>query len=136
MRMMDMESKGAKKLDNYQNFAKAFKVGDYGRLMGSMKANGARLKRVAEFESRDFSESSEIGATRLGRLILALQQLIGGAEPPAVVNQLQLDMPDFLAARLALMDLLAFIEQKSSEKEVRDAAEILGARLRLMRLGN
>ena len=74
LRMMDMESKGAKKLDNCQNFAKAFKAGDYGRLMGSMKANGARLKRVAEFESRDFSESSEIGAARLGRLILALQQ--------------------------------------------------------------
>ena len=133
--MMDMESKGAKKLDNYQNFAKAFKAGDYGRLMGSMKANGARLKRVAEFESRDFSESSEIGATRLGRLILALQQLIGGAEPPAVVNRLQLDMPDFLASRPALADLLAFIEKKSQEKEVRDAAEILGARLRRMRIG-
>ena len=136
LRMMDMESKGFKKLDNYQNFAKAFRVVDYGRLMGSMKANGARLKRIKEFESRDFYESSEIGKTRLGRLILALQQLIGGAEPLAVVNQLQLDMPDFLAARLALMDLLTFIEQKSSEKEACDAAEILGARLRLMRLGN
>ena len=136
LRMMDMESKGAKKLDNYQNFAKAFAVKDYASLMGGMKANDARLKRIKEFESRDFSESSELGATRLGRLILALQQLIGGAEPPAVVNQLQLDMPDFLASRLAIIDLLAFIEQKSSEKEVRDAAEILGARLRLMRLGN
>ena len=136
LRMMDMESKGFKKLDDYQNFAKAFAVKDYSSLMGSMKANGARLKRVSEFESRDFSESSEIGKTRLGRLILALQQLIGGAEPPAVVNQLQLDMPDFLAARLALLDLLAFIEQKSLEKEARDAAEILRARLRLMRLGN
>ena len=94
------------------------------------------MKRIKEFESRDFYESSEIGKTRLGRLILALQQLIGGAEPPAVVNQLQLDMPDFLAARLALLDLLAFIEQKSLEKEARDAAEILRARLRLMRLGN
>ena len=135
LRMMDMESKGAKKLDNYQNFAKAFKVGDYGRLMGSMKANGARLKRIKEFESRDFSQSTEIGATRLGRLILALQQLIGGAEPPAVVNQLQLDMPDFLASRPALADFLAFIEKKSQEKEVRDAAEILGARLRRMRIG-
>ena len=132
---MDMESKGAKKLDNYQNFAKAFAVRDYAQLMGGMKPNGARLKRVAEFESRDFSQSSAIGATRLGRLILALQQLIGGAEPRAVVNQLQLDMPDFLASRPALMDLLAFIEQKSPEKDARDGAQILGARLRNMRLG-
>ena len=135
LRMMDMESKGAKKLDNYQNFAKAFAVKDYASLMGGMKANGARLKRINEFESRDFSQSSEFGATRLSRLILALRRLIGGAEPPAVVNQLQLDMPDFLASRPALMDLLAFIEQKSPEKETRDAAEILGARLRNMRIG-
>ena len=135
LRMMDMESKGAKKLDNYQNFAKAFAVRDYAQLMGGMKPNGARLKRVAEFESRDFSQSSAIGATRLGRLILALQQLIGGAEPLAVVNQLQLDMPDFLASRPALTDLLAFIEQKSPEKDARDGAQILGARLRNMRLG-
>ena len=136
LRMMDMESQGAKKLGDYQNFAKTFAVKDYASLMGSMKANGARLKRINEFESRDFSQSSEFGATRLGRLILALRRLIGGAEPPDVVNQLQLDMPDFLASRLALMDLLAFIEKRAPEKEVRDAAEILGARLRRLRLGD
>ena len=31
LRMMDMETTGASKLDNYQNFAKAFRVGDYER---------------------------------------------------------------------------------------------------------
>ena len=78
LRMLGMESKGASKLDNYQNFAKAFRVEDYARLMGSVKPNAARLKRVVEFESRDFFEHSEFGKTKLGRLVLAMRQLLGG----------------------------------------------------------
>ena len=134
LRMLDMESKGASKLDNYQNFAKAFRVEDYARLMGSVKPNAARLKRVAEFESRDFLESSEFGKTKLGRLVLAMRQLLGGAEPGAVAAQLQNDMPDFLTARAQLAEMLSFVERRAAEKEVRDCAEILGARLRNMRL--
>ena len=42
--MMDIESVGAKKLDNYQNFAKAFRVAKYDDLMGSVEPNKARLK--------------------------------------------------------------------------------------------
>ena len=136
LRMLDMESKGASKLDNYQNFAKAFRVEDYARLMGSVKPNAARLKRVAEFESRDFFESSEFGKTKLGRLVLAMRRLLGGAEPGAVAAQLQNEMPDFLTARAQLAELLSFVERRAAEKEVRDCAEILGARLRNMRMGS
>jgi putative DNA methylase len=35
-KMMDIETTGARKLDNYQNFAKAFRIADYGFLLGSM----------------------------------------------------------------------------------------------------
>ena len=136
LRMLDMESKGASKLDNYQNFAKAFRVEDYARLMGSVKPNAARLKRVSEFESRDFFESSEFGKTKLGRLVLAMRQLLGGAEPGAVAAQLQNEMPDFLTARAQLAEMLSFVERRAAEKEVRDCAEILGARLRNMRMGS
>ena len=34
LKMLDMEARGAKTLDNYQNFAKAFKVRDFRPLMG------------------------------------------------------------------------------------------------------
>ncbi|MDW8479214.1 MAG: hypothetical protein RML12_04445 [Xanthomonadales bacterium] len=66
LRMWDMEAAGAHKLDNYQNFAKAFRVEDYARVMGDMRPNHARLKRVTEFASRDLTEASELGRTRLG----------------------------------------------------------------------
>ena len=132
-RMMDMETTGASKLDNYQNFAKAFRVADYGKVMGNMAANSARLKRVTEFASRDLTDSTEIGPTWLGRLIIGLQQLLAETEPAVVVGQVQEDLPDFLEIRPLLIDMLSFIERKAPEQEVRDAAEVLGGRLKNLR---
>lgn len=134
-RMLDMETTGATKLDNYQNFAKAFRVADYSRVMGDMRPNHARLKRVTEFASRDLTDSTEIGATRLGRLIIALQQLQQDIEPQVIVEQMRVEMADFLEVRALLADILAFIERKSAEPEVRSAAEVLGARLKNLRFG-
>ena len=133
LRMMDIETTGASKLDNYQNFAKAFRVEDYTRVMGSMSANKAKLKRIPDFESRDLSDSTEIGPTWLGHLIIALQQLFAEVEPQSIVKQLQIDLPDFMESRQILIDILKFIENKAADKETRDVAEILSARLRNMR---
>ena len=137
LRMMDIETTGAAKLDNYQNFAKAFRVDDYSRVMGSMAANKAQLKRIPEFASRDLTESNEIGSTWLGHLIIGLQQLLAEVDPQVVISQFQADLPDFMEIRVLLLDVLTFIENKAPEKATRDAAEVLGARLRNMRaIGN
>ncbi len=135
LRMLDMETTGAQKLDNYQNFAKAFRVADYARVMGDMRPNHARLKRVTEFASRDLTESTEIGVTKLGRIIIALQQMLKDTEPQVIVEQIKNEMADFLEVRPLLVDMLAFIERKSPEAAVRSAAEVLGARLKNLRFG-
>src|SRR5207247_565801 len=49
LKMLDMEGRGVKTLDNYQNFAKAFKVRDFKPFLASQKANEARLKGAVEF---------------------------------------------------------------------------------------
>jgi hypothetical protein len=133
LRMMDMETTGASKLDNYQNFAKAFRVEDYARVMGDIKANAARLKRVTEFTSRELTDSTEIGSTWLGHLIIGLQQLLAEVEPQAVIQQFQQDLPDFMEVRPLLIDILAFMEKKAPEPSVRGAAEVLAARLKNLR---
>jgi len=135
LRMWDMETAGATKLDNYQNFAKAFRVADYARVMGDLRPNHARLKRISEFASRDLTEATELGPTRLGRLIIALQQMLKDTEPQVIVEQLKNEMADFLEVRPLLVDMLAFIERKSPEAAVRSAAEVLGARLKNLRFG-
>jgi len=133
LRMMDIETTGASKLDNYQNFAKAFRVEDYNRVMGNMTANKAQLKRIPEFASRDLTDSTEIGSAWLGHLIIGLQQILNEKEPQTVISQLQEDLPDFMEVRPVLIDMLTFIEKKAPEKATRNAAEVLGARLKNMR---
>ena len=99
LRMLDMETTGASKLDNYQNFAKAFRVANYTAVMASTKANAANLKQPEAFASRELSDNTEIGATWLGRLIIGIQQLRDEVDPQVVVKQISEDLPDFLAIR-------------------------------------
>jgi adenine-specific DNA methylase len=134
LRMLDIETTGASKLDNYQNFAKAFHVEDYTKLMASMAPNKARLKSVEEFSSRDLSDSTEIGPSYLGKLIIALQQLLQDKEPQTVIDYLHSDITNFLEARPLLIDITEFIATKTRDSQVRDVAEILVARMRNQRL--
>ena len=134
LRMLDIETTGASKLDNYQNFAKAFHVEDYTKLMASMAPNKARLKSIEEFTSRDLSDSTEIGPTYLGKLIIALQQLLQDKEPQTVIDYLHSDIANFLEARPLLIDITEFIAAKTRDSQVRDVAEILVARMRNQRL--
>jgi len=133
LRMLDMETTGASKLDNYQNFAKAFRVEDYARVMASMTANKASLKQPEQFGSRDLSSTTEIGPTWLGAMIVSIQQLLKEVEPNVVMVQLSEELPDFLDNRERLIDLANFLAQKCQSAKVRDAAEILSARLRNQR---
>jgi adenine-specific DNA methylase len=133
LRMLDMESVGASKLDNYQNFAKAFRVEDYTKVMTSMVVNNARLKQVDEFSSRDLTDSTEIGSTWLGQLIIAVQQLLGEVEPQTVLKTLAADLSDYMEIRLKLIDLATFLSRKSRSEAVRSAAEILAARMQNQR---
>ena len=129
LRMMDMETTGASKLDNYQNFAKAFRVEDYSNVMASMTANKARLKQVQEFKSRDLTGSTEMGASWLGHVVIGLQQLLADTEPQVVIGQLQAELPDFMEVRPLLTDILKFIQNKAPKTEIRDVAEVLAGRL-------
>ncbi|MCC8991961.1 MAG: hypothetical protein LM514_05170 [Streptococcus sp.] len=52
------------------------------------------------------------------------------------IEQLRDEMSDFLEVRSLLVDMLAFIERKAPESEVRSAAEVLGARLKNLRFGD
>ena len=133
LRMVDMESTGASKLDNYQNFAKAFRVENYAALMASMTANKARLKQPDDFASRDLSDSTEIGPTWLGQLFIALQQLLKDVEPQAVVLQLVDALPDYMENRLKLIQLATFLSRKATQPAMRAAAETLSARMQNQR---
>ena len=78
-----------------------------------------QLNHVADFTSRDLTESTEMGANWLGRLIIGLQQLLAETEYQVVIGQLQTELPDFMEVRPLLIDLLRFMEKMAPEDEVR-----------------
>lgn len=129
LRLADIETTGANKLDNYQNFAKAFRVEDYTKVMASMSPTKARLKQVQEFAPRELMDTTELGATHLGRLIAALQQLLDDTPIKSVVQQLAEDLPDYFEKRGVLEELARFLSVKSPDEGVRDKAEILADRI-------
>jgi putative DNA methylase len=97
LKMLDQESRGTKKLDNYQNFAKAFKVRDFRALMASQKANNARLKSAVEFGHAEMGEASELHQSVLRSVIYALMELMKNVDSNDVLAHLTMNIPNYYA---------------------------------------
>jgi adenine-specific DNA methylase len=131
LKMLDIEAAGIKKLDNYQNFAKAFRVADYGSLMGSMKANDARLKSAIEFKKATFE--GEFGGTPLRALLFALYELQREVDSDEAMAHLRDLVPGYLNQR---EDLMAFCQYLASKRESKLPEEAAAARVLLTRIKN
>jgi putative DNA methylase len=95
LKMLDLEVRGAKTLDNYQNFAKAFKVLDFRPLLASQKANDARLKGAVEFGRSEMSEGSEFHRSTLRAVLYALMELVKNVDGTEVLAHLMLNVPNY-----------------------------------------
>ncbi len=127
LKMLDIESAGVKKLDNYQNFAKAFRLTNYTALMSSTKPNAARLKTGLEFKKAEFD--GEFGQSVLRALLFALFEIQKELDADEVMNHLRDMVPGYHNRRDELMALARYIAAKreeSDEKEAEAARILLG----------
>lgn len=97
LKMLGMEASGVNKLDNYQNFAKAFKVSDFRSVMQSAKANSSRLKSAAEFKRNDMSEGSPLHNTPLRAIMYAMMELGKDVDTDDVLAHLAMNVPNYYA---------------------------------------
>ncbi|WP_295435718.1 DUF1156 domain-containing protein [uncultured Thiodictyon sp.] len=95
LKMLDLEARGAHALDNYQNFAKAFKVRDFHALMASRKANEARLKGAVELGRAEMGEGSELHQSALRAILYAIMELARNLDSDEVMRHLTLNIPDW-----------------------------------------
>jgi putative DNA methylase len=95
LKLLDMEARGAKTLDNYQNFAKAFKVRDFQSFLASKKANAARLKSAVEFGRTEMGEGSEFHQSVLRAVLYAIMELVKDVDSTEVLAHLMLNIPDY-----------------------------------------
>lgn len=121
LKMLDVEADGISKLDNYQNFARAFRVADYASLMGSMQPNAARIKSSADLKKSDFT--SEFGQSATRALLYVIWQISEDVDPDVAHTQLRELVTDYARRRDDLVQLALYVasRREGSSTESRSA---------------
>lgn len=135
-KMLDIEMTGSRKLDNYQNFAKAFRVGDeLTAVMADLSPNKARLKRAMEF-GNSFG-NTEFGQSITRAMLYAVHELMRDVDSDLVLSHLRDNVECYNNRREDLIGLAAYVAAKRrviDEGEAR-AARVLRDLIRGERLG-
>jgi len=136
LKMMDIETTGSRKIDNYQNFAKAFRVGDYAALMSSVTANKAALKTAADFGKRQMGDD-EFGASLTRAVLYALWEMKNGVDDDVVLSHLRDLTTNYLDQRADLQTIASYIALKRANIDATEAqnATILTGLIKNERLG-
>ena len=140
LKMLELEARGAKTLDNYQNFAKAFKVNDFKPLLASQKANEARLKSAIDFGRGEMSEGSELHQSVLRAVLYAVMELVGNMDGNDVTAHLTLNVPDYYSnqtQRELVVELADYLAKKleTIRPDEASAARVLRELVKNQRLG-
>lgn len=140
LKMLDMESRGSKTLDNYQNFAKAFKVRDFKPLLASHKANDARLKSAVEFGRAEMGEGSELHQSTLRAVLYGLMELQKDVDGAEVLAHLTLNVPNYysdMTQREMVVELADYLETRLDALRPGEAsaARVLRELVKNQRLG-
>ncbi|MBP6741064.1 MAG: hypothetical protein KA146_13790, partial [Leptospiraceae bacterium] len=112
LKMIDMEAQGEKSLDSFSNFAKAFRVQHVEDLLGSTKANSARLKTSAEFKASSMSTGAEIANTPLRAVLYGIWELQKEIEIEDVLHHLMENSPNYLLNKNLLAQIADYIARK------------------------
>jgi putative DNA methylase len=140
LKMLDLEARGAHTLDNYQNFAKAFKVRDFRALMADQRANRARLKSAREFGRAEMSEGSELCGSVLRAVLFALMELQADVDARQVLTHLTHNVPNYygdLSQRERIIAIAEYLAGRlaSLRPDEASAARVLAEAVRNQRVG-
>lgn len=140
LKMLDLEARGTHTLDNFQNFAKAFKVRDYYALMGDRRANHARLKTAVEFGRAEMGEGSELYGSLLRAVLYAAMELSRDVDASEVLAHLTHNVADYygdLTQRERVIAIAEYLADRlgSLRPDEASAARVLAEAVRNQRVG-
>ena len=140
LKMLDLEARGCKTLDNYQNFAKAFKVRDFQTFMASRRANNARLKSAVEFGRAEMGESSGMYQSVLRAVLYAVMELTKDIDGNEVQAHLTMNIPKYyedMTLRDLAVELADYLAKRLEDlrPEEAGAARVLRELVKSQRLG-
>lgn len=139
LKMAELEAMGENTLDNYQNFAKAFKVRDFQILISdNSRANNTRLKLSADLGRSHLSGDGELVNTPLRAVLYAIHEFGRDIESdtalahlseiyPAYHNDRNLlaTLADFLATKRAVLPDKGNYKPQSEASQARILAEAI-----------
>ncbi len=138
LKLTELESRGHKSLDNYQNFAKAFRLPDFRSLMAAATANRACLKSATELGRSEMTESSSFGNTLTRAVLYAIMQLAKEEDSDLVLSQLAINAPSYFdpATRGRIVAIAEYLVDRTLElrPDEAKAARILVQLIRSQRL--
>tara|TARA_R110000868_G_scaffold249662_2_gene506173 strand:- start:7415 stop:10465 length:3051 start_codon:yes stop_codon:yes gene_type:complete len=135
LKMLGLEGNGLSKLDNYQNFARAFRVGDHGPFMASTRPNDARLKTAADFGTRTGFDVDDFGNGIVRAVLFGIEALMREVEADAVLLQLRDLVPDYFKRRAEMVEIAEYLtKQRGRQQEEGRNAAVLSNLLRNERL--
>ncbi|WP_190599699.1 hypothetical protein [Synechocystis sp. FACHB-383] len=132
LRMLAIEKAGGKKLDNYQNFAKAFHVA-----LASVKPNNARLKGAKDFKPRELA-SGDLAETLLSEILMAIQELLADKDPKVVMSQIRTSLDDtYFTKRPHLIAMAQYMAEMLENQRPQESqkAQIIAGRIQNEGLG-
>jgi hypothetical protein len=133
--MLGLEANGLSKLDNYQNFARAFRVGDHGPFMASTRPNDARLKSATDFGTRSGFDIDDFGNGIVRAVLFGIEALMREVEADTVLLQLRDVVPDYFKRRAEMVEIAEYLtRQRGREQEEGRNAAVLSNLLRNERL--
>jgi putative DNA methylase len=113
LKMAEIEHQGEMTLDNYQNFAKAFKIRHFDQLMSEKsRANNARLKLSTEFKSVQMSGDNELADTPLRALLYAMFELSKDTDIEDVLLHLMDNCPAYSVNKAILVKIAEYLADK------------------------
>ena len=122
IRMLDMESKGATKVADFQNFAKSFAYGDYTTLMAATAANAANLAGAADLKGR-MLDGEGFAKTQLRQVLFAVWKTLEKGDPKLGVTTLRTEYAaDYWQRRQKLIRLAEYVAAKTKNTRPEESA--------------
>lgn len=137
LKMADIEEAGEAKLDQFQNFSKAFRVTDYDDMMASKSPNNAKLKSATQLGKTSMAEGVPFGRESIVRLALRAIWRIGKEdEAEDVIEELRDMLPEYVRRRETLIQIVTYLATKRerTDPDEAKAARILEMAIRSERL--
>jgi 2-methylisocitrate lyase-like PEP mutase family enzyme len=135
--MLGLEAAGLKKLDNYQNFARAFRVPEDTLLMADTRPNAARLTRADDLKARAGFDIVDFGPGLVRTVLYGIYQLSRELDADVVLEQMRGMVESYYRKRdeiIEIAEYLAAQRGRDDDREGRHAA-VLAQLVRNERLG-